>query len=301
MNNIYSSVINFFDEDNKFDYQKTKILFEKNLERGQTNFYVSDNNFDSFRLSFKDKKDYLKNIVRLMPTNAELLVELNYNFLNEYQEIIGAFNNCQKDIELVIKIPVVKENNINYYFEDYLTYLNFLNDNSNKRFYLSFNTRFLNLMNNQKLIEKTLEINRLKGFIINPTYAYDLDFKEFTVLKEKFNDSFQFLAAADDFYLLNLNSGVKTISKYFNLLPDFFKKINLEIKNNNLEKAKKYQLILNDFITKVKNNGGEIAFKYLLAKSFTFEFNPKKPLSKAQKPVLDSEFKKINEYFVDKV
>jgi hypothetical protein len=301
MNNIYSSVINFFDEDNKFDYQKTKILFQKNLERCQNKFYVRYNNFDSFHLSFRDKKDYLKNIVTLMPAKAELLVELNYNFLNEHQEIIGVFNNCQKDIELVIKIPTFRKNNINYYSEDYLTYLNFLNDIINKRFYLSFNTRFLNLINNQKLIERGLEINSLKGFVINPTYAYDLDFKEFTSLKEKFSDSFKFLAAADDFYLLNSREKVITISSYLNLLPDFFKKINLEIQNNNLEKAKEYQLNLNDFITKVKNHGGETAFKYLLAKSFAFEFKPKKALTKAKKSVLDSEFDKINEYFVDKV
>jgi len=90
-------------------------------------------------------------------------------------------------------------------------------------------------------------MDNIYSSVINPSYAYYLDFKEFTSLKR-------------------------------NLV-----------------------IVLNDFITKVKNHGGEAAFKYLLAKSFAFEFKPKKPLSKAKKSVLDSEFNKINEYFVDKV
>lgn len=301
MNKIFSSVTNFFNEDNKFDYQKTKIIVEKNLEFGQNKFYVGDNTLDSFHLSYRDKKDYFENIIKIMPEVSEVLVELDYNFLNNHQEIIEEFNNYQKDFELVVKIPAVRENKIDSYCEDYLSYLNFLKERFNNNFYISFNTKFLNSINNKKLIEKSTGINSLKGFVVRSTYAYDLDFKEFTTLKEKFSDSFRFLAAADDFYLLNLSQKVVTISKYLNLLPGFFKKMKLEFKNNNLEKAKEYQLVLNEFITKVKNHGGETAFKYLLTKFYNLEFKPKKVLTKADKAVLDSEFEKINEYFVDKV
>ncbi|MGM0500801.1 MAG: hypothetical protein ACQERL_11430 [Bacillota bacterium] len=301
MEKIYSSVINFFDENNQIDYQKIKLVVEKNLEHGQNKFYIRDNNFDSFHLSFRDKDKYYKNIFKLMPEAAEFLVELNFSFLNNRKEIIEKLNTYQNYFELVVKSPAVTENNMDSYSEDYLSCLNFLNNNSNNEFYLSFNTRLLNLINKQKLIEKSIEVKGLKGFVINPTYFYDLDFKEFTILKEKYSDWFKFLAVADDFYLLNLSSGVKTISKYFNLFPDLFKKINLEFKNDNLEKAKEYQLLLNDFITKVKDCEEETAFKYLLAKSCAFEFKQKKTLSKAKKSMLDSEFEKINGYFVDKV
>ncbi|PUU87862.1 MAG: hypothetical protein CI947_2092, partial [Halanaerobium sp.] len=82
---------------------------------------------------------------------------------------------------------------------------------------------------------------------------------------------------------------------------DYFKKINIEVKNNNLDNARKYQLILNDFINTNNNFGEGLALEYLLSRYLNFEFSSENSLTKSEKLILESEFKKINDSFVDKV
>lgn len=74
MNNIYSSVINFFDKNNEIDYQKIKKLLEHNLRNGQKNFYLRTDNFSFSRLNFSDKKIYYSNLIKLMPAESNFLI-----------------------------------------------------------------------------------------------------------------------------------------------------------------------------------------------------------------------------------
>ncbi|TDO95286.1 hypothetical protein DFR79_101288 [Halanaerobium saccharolyticum] len=292
MNNAYSLVINFLDQNNKVDYQKIKLLLANNLERGQNNFYIKANNLDYSRLSCSDKKEYYKNIIKLMPAESEFKIELNFNSLSDIKVMIDELDKIEKDFDLVIKSPSMTEETMGSYFEDYAAYLNFIS--SSRNFYISINTRLLSLIDSETLMEKTKKYQLIKGFVINPVYPYDLDFEKFTTFKERYNGRFKFLATADDFYFLNLNKGVKTISKHLNLLPDLFKKINIEVKNNNLDTAREYQLILNDFINTINNFGEEVALEYLLSRYLSFEFSSNKRLTKSEKLILESEFKKIN-------
>lgn len=301
MNNAYSLVISFLDQNNKIDYQKIKLLLDNNLKHGQRNFYIKDSNLDFSRLSCSDKKGYYKNVVNLMPEESEFKIELNLNSLSDIQEIIKKLDKIEKKFDLVIKIPSVTEEKMNSYYRDYVSHLNFISSNSSRDFYISFNTRLLSLIDSETLIKKTKAHQAVKGFVINPIYPYDLNFEKFTELKNKYSSRFEFLATADDFYFLNLNKGVKTISKHFNLLPDLFKKISIEVKNKNLDKAREYQLILNDFINTINNFGEEVALEYLLSRYLNFEFSFENCLTKSEKLILDSEFKKINNNFVDKV
>ncbi|RAK08651.1 hypothetical protein C8C77_1025 [Halanaerobium saccharolyticum] len=301
MNNVYSLVINFFDEDNKVDYHKVKLLLANNMKYGQKKFYIKDSDLDYSPLSCRGKKVYYKNMVKLMPADSEFKIELNFNSISDIQEILGDLNKVKRDFDLVFKSPSMTEVTMKSYFNDYISHLNFLSSNSRRNFYISLNTRLLSLIDGETLIEKTKENAAVKGFVINPVYPYDFDFEKFTVLKRKYKGRFEFLAAADDFYFLNLEKGVKTVSKHLNLFPDFFNTINIEVKNNNLDKARKYQLVLNDLINTINNFGEEVALKYLLSKHLNFEFNSGNSLTKSEKLILDSEFKKINNKFVDKV
>jgi len=301
VNNAYSLVINFLDQNNRVDYHKIKLLLANNLKHGQRNFYIKDSNLDYSRLSCSDKKRYYKNMVKLMPEESEFKIELNFNSFSDIQEIIKELDENKKEFDLVIKTPSITEETMGSYFKDYVSYLNFLSSNSSRDLYISFNTRLLSLIDSETLMEKTKNYQAVKGFVVNPVYPYDLNFEKFTELKNKYSSRFNFLATADDFYFLNLNKGVKTISKHLNLLPDLFKKINIEVKNNNLDKAREYQLILNDFINTVNNFGEEAALEYLLSKYLNFEFSFENSLTKSEKLILESEFKKINNNFVDKV
>lgn len=301
MNNAYSLVISFLDQNNKIDYQKIKLLLDNNLKHGQRNFYIKDSNLDFSRLSCSDKKGYYKNVVNLMPEESEFKIELNLNSLSDIQEIIKKLDKIEKKFDLVIKIPSVTEEKMNSYYRDYVSHLNFISSNSSRDFYISFNTRLLSLIDSETLIKQTKAYQAVKGFVVNPVYPYDLNFEKFTELKNKYSSRFEFLATADDFYFLNLNKGVKTISKHLNLLPDFFKKINIEVKKNNLDKAREYQLILNDFINTINNFGEEVALEYLLSRHLNFEFSFENSLTKSEKLILESEFQKINNNFVDKV
>ncbi|RCW50798.1 MULTISPECIES: hypothetical protein [Halanaerobium] len=301
MNNVYTLLINFLDQNNRVDYHKVKLLLANNLKLGQKNFYIKDSNLDYSQLSCSDKKEYYKKMVKLMPEESDFKIELNFNSLRDIQEIIKDLNKTEKKFDLVLKSPSITEETMGSYFKDYLSYLNFLSSNSSRNFYISFNTRLLSLIEGETLIKKTKDFQAVKGFVTNPVYPYDLDFEKFTTLKNKYNGRFEFLASADDLYFLNLNKGVKTISRYINLLPDYFKKINIEVKNNNLDNARKYQLILNDFINTNNNFGEGLALEYLLSRYLNFEFSSENSLTKSEKLILESEFKKINDSFVDKV
>ncbi|MEC9489810.1 MAG: hypothetical protein UMU04_02600, partial [Halanaerobiales bacterium] len=239
MNNAYSFVFNFLDQYNKIDYHKIKLLLANNLKQGQRNFYIKDSNFDYSRLSCSDKKKYYKNVVKLMPEESEFKIEINFNSLSDIKEMIDELDKIEKEFDLVIKTPFITEETMSSYFKDYVSHLNFISS-SNRDFYISFNTRLLSLIDSETLIKKTKNYQAVKGFVVNPVYPYDLDFDKFTTFKKKYDGRFEFLATADDFYFLNLNRGVKTISRHLNLLPAFFKKINLEVKNNNLDKAREY-------------------------------------------------------------
>ena len=300
MNNVYSLVINFINEYDKVDYHKIKVLLANNLEHGQNNFYIKASNLDYSRLKCSDKKRYYKKMVKLMPEGSEFKIELDFNSFSDIKEMIEVLNKIKKEFDLVIKSPSMTKETMASYFKNYVSYLNFLSSNSSRNVYISFNTRLLSLIDSETLMEKTKNYQVVKGFVINPVYPYDLNFEKFNELKNNYSSRLEFLATADDFYFLNLNKGVKTISKHLNLLPDFFKKINLEFKNNNLDGAKEYQLALNDFINTVNNFGEEVALEYLLSKYLNFEFNLENRLTKSEKLILEAEFEKINDYFVDK-
>lgn len=300
-NKLYSTIINFFDEDNNFDYQKIKSLVDYNVKQGQNKFYLRAHNFDYCCLSFEAKKDYYKKIIDLIPIGSELLLEAKLDFLINNQEIINTLAQSQNNFDLIFKTPTIREKNSKSYFESYRKYLSSLTLHSKQKFYLDLNTGLIDIIDIEKLIEASTEFKKLKGFIINPVYPYDLDFKEFSQIKTYYSKNFEFLDKAADFYFLNLSLGVKTISKYFNLVPNLFKQIFREFENNNIEQAKKYQLILNDFITKINDYGSEASFKYLLAKALNFDFKAQNKLSKIEKLDLEAEFDKINGYIVDKV
>lgn len=215
--------------------------------------------------------------------------------------MIEELNLFKREFEVVIKVPFFEEMNLDFYFEDCMKYINYLNANNKINFYINFDSRLLNLIDSQKLIEKSVDVDKLQGFVIDPFFLYDLDFKKIRLIKEKYDNRFKFLVFADDFHYLNLDLGFKTISKYFNLFPNFFENMDLEFENNNLAVAKEQQLVLNEFIQVVKNLGEAEAFKYLLAKVLAFEFEPINSLSESEKLDLELEFNKINKYKVDKV
>lgn len=301
MDQIYSSIINFYNEQQQLDYQKTKKLVEHNLENGQKQFYLKAVDFNFSKLNCQDQKSYYQQLLSLIPAESKLLIEADFSSFAQIKTIIADLNRFPKQFELVIKLPFLVETNTASYLKEYIGYLNYLNQNSGFNFYINLDNRLLNLIESQKLFKESLGFSQLQGFVIDPVYFYDLDLKKLKLLKEKYKKQFKFLIFADDFYYLNLDLGLKTISKYFNLFPAFFKNMFLAFKNNSLELAKEQQLILNDLIEVVKNSGGSAAFKYLLAKTIGFEFEPVNSLSEADKMNLDLEINKINEYIVDKV
>lgn len=301
MNNIYSSIINFFDKNNEIDYQKIKKLLEHNLRNGQNNFYLRTDNFSFSRLNFSDKKIYYSNLIKLMPAESNFLIQFNFSSLSDIKTVIEELNLFKREFEVVIKVPFFEEMSLDFYFEDCMKYINYLNANNKINFYINFESRLLNLIDSQRLIEKSVGVDKLQGFVIDPVFLYDLDFKKIRLIKEKYENRFKFLVFADDFHYLNLDLGFKTISKYFNLFPNFFKNMDLEFENNSLAVAKEQQLVLNEFIQVVKNLGEAEAFKYLLAKVLAFEFEPINSLSESEKLDLELEFNKINKYIVDKV
>lgn len=301
MDQIYSSIINFYNEQQQLDYQKTKKLVEHNLENGQKQFYLKTVDFNFSKLNCQDQKSYYQQLLSLIPAESKLLIEADFSSFAQIKTIIADLNRFPKQFELVIKLPFLVETNTASYLKEYIGYLNYLNKNSDFNFYINLDNRLLNLIESHKLFKASLGFSQLQGFVIDPVYFYDLDLKKLKLLKEKYKKQFKFLIFADDFYYLNLDLGLKTISKYFNLFPAFFKNMFLAFKNNSLELAKEQQLILNDLIEVVKNSGGSAAFKYLLAKTIGFEFEPVNSLSEADKMNLDLEINKINEYIVDKV
>lgn len=297
MNNTYSLIINFLDQNNQIDYQKIKMLLANNLEHGQNNFYISTRNSDYSSLSCQDKKSYYHNMVKLMPAESEFKIELNFDSLSDTQAAIKDLSRSKRVFDLVIKIPSITGETMDSYFKDYITYLNLISKNTSRDLYISSNSRLLSLIDSEILIEKTKNNKSIKGFVSYPAYPYDLDFKEFSNLKKKYSQRFEFLAAADDFYYINLKNGVDTISKYFSLLSEFFQNIQSEFEKNNLERAKDYQLILNDFINTVNNFGGEIGLKYLLSKKLNFDLDSKESLTEGEKLILESKSKNVGNYF----
>ncbi|PUU91377.1 MAG: hypothetical protein CI947_1231, partial [Halanaerobium sp.] len=175
MNNVYTLLINFLDQNNRVDYHKVKLLLANNLKLGQKNFYIKDSNLDYSQLSCSDKKEYYKKMVKLMPEESDFKIELNFNSLRDIQEIIKDLNKTEKKFDLVLKSPSITEETMGSYFKDYLSYLNFLSSNSSRNFYISFNTRLLSLIEGETLIKKTKDFQAVKGFVTNPVYPYDLD------------------------------------------------------------------------------------------------------------------------------
>ncbi|MGM0548378.1 MAG: hypothetical protein ACQER0_03775 [Bacillota bacterium] len=299
MKQVYSLIPNFYDAKQQFDYQKTKKLVEHNLKNGQNKFYLKTAAYNFLKLNYKQQQKFYFQLLNLMPANADVLIETDFSSLATIQTIIEELNLFPKQFKLVIRLSSLDKINLKSNLEAYLLDLAYLNKNCRSDFYINLDSRLLNLIDSQKLIEKSLAFNNLQGFLIDPVSFYDLDLKKFKLLKGKYKNQFEFLVLADDFYYLNLDLGVKTISKYFNLLPSFFKDLALKFSNNSLELAKKQQLALNEFMQFVQNLGETEAFKYLLAKILDFE--PISSLSETEKLNLEAEFNKINEYIVDKV
>lgn len=158
-----------------------------------------------------------------MPAKADVLIETDFSSLATIQTIIEELNLFPKQFKLVIRLSSLDKINLKSNLEAYLLDLAYLNKNCRSDFYINLDSRLLNLIDSQKLIEKSLAFNNLQGFLIDPVSFYDLDLKKFKLLKGKYKNQFEFLVLADDFYYLNLDLGVKTISKYFNLLPSFLK------------------------------------------------------------------------------
>lgn len=294
MNSIYQEVINFYN-DEEIDYENIAKLIAINLAKGQNKFYLSADNFNFNYFSAAERKEYYRKIVELMPLKAEFILGLDFDSFKDYQELIGELESYPQNFELLIKYNQLEAENTVQKYEKYLSLFKLLDAKNERSFYLDIDSETLTTFERQQLLKNISEINDLKGLIIKSSYQHDLDISEVLKFKNELNGDFNLLGKADDFYYLNLDNGIPTVSKYVNLLPELFKKIENEFQNNNLSKAREYQLKLNDFIIFVNKIGEAESFKFLLAEKLGSASGSLNSLKKAKKEALWAEYKKIRE------
>lgn len=298
MKDIYISIINFY-KDNKINYKKIEALIADHIKNKENKFYIKANNFNNNHLSSKERKKYYQKMVELMPAKTDFILELDFDSVNDYLEINSKLEKYDKEFKVLVKNPVVDSKEVISSYKEYLKIIESLSKKSSREICLDLDTEVIATYTEKELLEDLSKIKKLKTLVISPAYPYDLDIDQILRLKDSLNTKVEFLGEADDFYYLNLNNDFKTVSKYFNLLPKLYKSLKKEYAQNNLAKARSYQLKLNDFITFVNEIGESKCFDLLLSELLNFSLDSEKSLKKSERELLFEKFKEINQYKVD--
>lgn len=298
MNKINNLVINFYN-DKKIDYEKIKFLVDHQFQNNSNSFYIKENIFSYNYLSTEQRKSYYENMLNLMPADAEFMLELNFDSINDYQDMLYRLEKYNKNFVSVINNSAITNCSRNFSFDNYLELINYLAEISCNEFFISIETSDLSIFEDDEVIDKININENLRGLIINSSYPFDLDIDHFLKIKEKLNPNLELIGAADDFYYLNLKNSLITISKYYNLFPELFQMIKREYEKNNISKSKKHQLKLNDFITYINKINQDKAFKFLLNRRFNGELQLEFDFEEKAKDILIEKFEEINDYIVD--
>lgn len=298
MNKINNLVINFYN-DKKIDYEKIKFLVDHQFQNNSNSFYIKENIFSYNYLSTEQRKSYYENMLNLMPADAEFMLEINFDSINDYQDMLYRLEKYNKNFVSVIKNSAITNCSRNFSFDNYLELINYLAEISCNEFLISIDTSDLSILEDDEVIDKININENLRGLIINSSYPFDLDIDYFLKIKEKLNPNLELIGAADDFYYLNLKNSLITISKYYNLFPELFQMIKREYEKNNISKSKKHQLKLNDFITYINKINQDKAFKFLLNRRFNGELQLEFDFEEKAKDILIEKFEEINDYIVD--
>lgn len=301
MDKIYNLVINFYNNES-IDYDKIKFLIDYQMKKGSKSFYIREENiFGQNHLSTQQRKKYYENILELMPDKSEIMMELDFDSINDYQDMLQRLEKYNKNFMPVIKSSVSKNYDSDFSCANYLEFINFLLKFNNK-FFIVIDTLSLSVFQNSEILNTISNNDILNGVIIDSATDsdFDLNIEQISVLKEKLASNFKLIGSGDDFYYLNLKNNLSTISKFYILLPSLFKMIKAEHKKNNIEKAKNHQLELNDFITFIDRiDSGDEAFKFLLNKKLNNALGLKFDFEQQTQALLLEKFKKINEYIFD--
>lgn len=300
MDKIYNLVINFYNNES-IDYDKIKFLIDYQMKKGSKSFYIRENIFGQNHLSTQQRKKYYENILELMPDKSEIMMELDFDSINDYQDMLQRLEKYNKNFMPVIKSSVSKNYDSDFSCANYLEFINFLLKFNNK-FFIVIDTLSLSVFQNSEILNTISNNDILNGVIIDSATDsdFDLNIEQISVLKEKLASNFKLIGSGDDFYYLNLKNNLSTISKFYILLPSLFKMIKAEHKKNNIEKSKNHQLELNDFITFIDRiDSGDEAFKFLLNKKLNNALGLKFDFEQQTQALLLEKFKKINEYIFD--
>ncbi|SFL23921.1 hypothetical protein [Halanaerobium salsuginis] len=264
MKYIYSSLLYFL---NDFDLKEAEFLIENNFKNGINNFYLSKDNFKNNLLICDKRLSFYQEIIKMIPdSKGEIIVDISSCNFDSKLKTIDKLK-YSTNVKFVFEIPF----SYHYYnrkdkiLADYNDYLTRLEKYGNKDFYVKISSRFLDENNKDNLFQELAEFKQIKGLLTIPEYPYDFDLEEMSQYPAVYKDRFSFFSLSDDFYYLNLKHKLNTISRYVNIVPDYFKQITTLFKKSNYFGARDKQAELNEVIKNIELKENKFNYDELLA------------------------------------
>lgn len=244
MENLYSSILIFFDDQNQVDFDKISLLIKHETEKKINNFFIDQYYYNEFEFININLQEFYNKIISLLPKKSKLIIDMSSDLLSNAENIINKLDksNCELYYSLNLSTEFMEE-----YYNGSEHILQLLQAKSSE-IYLKVIPQSLK---EKKFVKIVLE-NDLKGLIIETDYDPDLDLSYLENFK-KAQAGLELIYKADDLYLTALKNKNSVLSKYAGILTEFFIDIWSSFSNNNFQQALNLQEELNEKLNSLQD------------------------------------------------
>ena len=237
MKNLYSSIIIFFDGQNRVDYDKISFLIKHEVEKNIKNYFIDQYYYNEFDFMDINLKQFYNDIIELLPHDSKIIIDMSSDLLSNAEKIIDSLDKNKHDLfySLNLSTEFIDE----YYNESEHIYQ--LLQEKSKKIYLKTIPQALD----QKRFKKIIMENKFKGLILETDYDPDLDIEYLENFKKDQLD-LELIYKSDDLYLTALRNNNSVLSNYAGILTEDFIKIWNSFQKGDFQQALSLQEELNE-------------------------------------------------------
>ncbi len=257
MKNLYSSIIIFFDNQNRVDYNKISLLIKYILEKNIKNYFIDQYYYNEFDFINIDLKQFYNKIIELLPYDSKIIIDMSSDLLSNAVKIISSLDKNKHDLyySLNLSTEFIDE----YYNES--EHINQLLQKKSQEIYLKTIPQNLE----QQRFKKIITENKFKGLIVETDYDPDLDIKYLENFKKDQFD-FELIYKSDDLYLTALRNNNSVLSNYACILTENFINIWNSFQKGDFQQALRLQEELNEKLNSLQKFNYFKVLKYYYKK-----------------------------------